>query len=122
MRVLSEKSACPKKSQIVLRWSGIFTLQAVIFSFPRRRFSFGMARVMAVPFEPQRFIARQVREIPRSGIREFFELVQGQPDVISLGVGEPDFVTPWHFRERAIYASEKGKTGSHSISGCVTLG
>ena len=80
-----------------------------------------MARVMAVPFEPQRYIARQVREIPRSGIREFFDLVQGQPDVISLGVGEPDFVTPWHIREAAIYALERGKTSYTSNLGLLKL-
>lgn len=58
------------------------------------------------------FVARHVSTIPKSGIRDFFELVakmKGQ-DVISLGVGEPDFVTPWHVREAAIYALEKGKT------------
>src|SRR3989454_2994309 len=76
---------------------------------------------MAVPIDPQRFIARQVREIPRSGIREFFELVQGQADVISLGVGEPDFVTPWHIREAAIYALERGKTSYTSNLGLPRL-
>ena len=49
-------------------------------------------------------IARQIAGIPRSGIRDFFELVQGREGVISLGVGEPDFTTPWHIRESAIYA------------------
>ena len=80
-----------------------------------------MARVMALPFEPQRYVARQVRQIPRSGIREFFDLVQGQPDVISLGVGEPDFVTPWHIREAAIYALERGKTSYTSNLGLLKL-
>src|SRR5947209_10624792 len=65
---------------------------------------------MAAPFQSQQFIAANVRAIPRSGIRDFFELVQGMQDVISLGVGEPDFVTPWHVREAAIYALERGKT------------
>ena len=55
-------------------------------------------------------IARHVASIPRSGIRDFFDLVQGRDDVISLGVGEPDFVTPWHIREAAIYSLEKGQT------------
>lgn len=55
-------------------------------------------------------IARHVARIPRSGIREFFDLVQNQSGVISLGVGEPDFDTPWHIREAAIYALEKGHT------------
>ena len=43
----------------------------------------------------QNKIAEQVSSIPRSGIREFFDLVTGRTDIISLGVGEPDFVTPW---------------------------
>lgn len=51
-----------------------------------------------------------MRDIPRSGIREFFALVQQRPQAISLGIGEPDFVTPWNIREAAIYALEKGKT------------
>ena len=76
---------------------------------------------MAMPFQPQNFIATNVRSIPRSGIREFFELVQGQPDVISLGVGEPDFVTPWHIREAAIYALERGKTSYTSNLGLLKL-
>ena len=56
-------------------------------------------------------IADHVRDIPRSGIRDFFEIVQTMEDVISLGIGEPDFATPWHIREAAIYALEKGRTG-----------
>src|SRR5213593_2393817 len=76
---------------------------------------------MATPFQPQNFIATNVRSIPRSGIREFFELVQGQQDVISLGVGEPDFVTPWHIREAAIYALERGKTSYTSNLGLLKL-
>jgi aminotransferase len=62
--------------------------------------------------DPKRWVAGHVSTLPKSGIRDFFELVakmKGQ-DVISLGVGEPDFVTPWHVREAAIYALEKGKT------------
>ena len=46
-------------------------------------------------------IARTVREIPRSGIRDFFDIVSTRKDVISLGIGEPDFVTPWHIRDAA---------------------
>ncbi len=67
------------------------------------------------------FVAQHVRGIPRSGIREFFDIVQGRPDVISLGVGEPDFVTPWHIREAAIYALERGKTGYTSNLGLLSL-
>ena len=72
-------------------------------------------------FEPIRFVARNVRAIPRSGIRDFFDIVQGMKDVISLGVGEPDFVTPWHIREAAIYALEKGKTTYTSNLGLLKL-
>jgi aminotransferase len=66
-------------------------------------------------------VARHVRGLPRSGIREFFDIVQGQPDVISLGVGEPDFVTPWHIREAAMYALERGKTSYTSNLGLMKL-
>ncbi len=66
-------------------------------------------------------IATNVAAIPRSGIRDFFELVQGRDDVISLGVGEPDFVTPWHIREAAIYSLEKGQTTYTSNLGLLSL-
>src|SRR6267154_3081408 len=76
---------------------------------------------MAPPFQAQNFVAENVRNIPRSGIREFFDVVQNQSDVISLGVGEPDFVTPWHIREAAIYALERGKTSYTSNLGLLKL-
>src|SRR5713101_6840102 len=76
---------------------------------------------MAMPIQPREFIATHVRSIPRSGIRDFFDLVQGMKDVISLGVGEPDFVTPWHIREAAIYALERGKTTYTSNLGLLRL-
>ena len=76
---------------------------------------------MTKPFQPQNLIASHVRDIPRSGIRDFFEIVQGMKDVISLGVGEPDFVTPWHIREAAIYALETGKTSYTSNLGLLKL-
>ena len=76
---------------------------------------------MAQPFQPDRFIASTVRDIPRSGIRDFFDIVQGMKDVISLGVGEPDFVTPWHIREAAIYALERGRTSYTSNLGLLKL-
>lgn len=66
-------------------------------------------------------ISHQVAGIPRSGIRDFFELVQGRDDVISLGVGEPDFATPWHIREAAIYSLEKGQTSYTSNLGLLSL-
>jgi aminotransferase len=76
---------------------------------------------MEQTFEPNKFIAGTVRDIPRSGIRDFFDIVQGMKDVISLGVGEPDFVTPWHIREAAIYALERGKTSYTSNLGLLKL-
>lgn len=57
-----------------------------------------------------KWVADHVRELPRSGIRDFFALVQQRPQAISLGIGEPDFVTPWNIREAAIYSLEKGRT------------
>ncbi|WP_018970751.1 aminotransferase class I/II-fold pyridoxal phosphate-dependent enzyme [Rubritalea marina] len=66
-------------------------------------------------------IADQVAAIPRSGIRDFFELVQGRDDVISLGVGEPDFRTPWNIREAAIYSLERGQTSYTSNLGLLQL-
>jgi len=68
-----------------------------------------------------RHIANHVRDIPRSGIRDFFEIVQTMSDVISLGIGEPDFDTPWHIREAAIYSLEKGNTGYTSNLGTPEL-
>lgn len=70
---------------------------------------------------PNDYVADHVRAIPRSGIRDFFEIVQSMKGVISLGIGEPDFVTPWHIREAAIYALERGKTGYTSNLGLMTL-
>ncbi len=66
-------------------------------------------------------IADHVRDIPRSGIRDFFEVVQTMHDVISLGIGEPDFQTPWHIREAAIFSLEKGRTGYSSNLGLPRL-
>lgn len=51
-----------------------------------------------------------IRNIKPSGIRKFFDIAATRKNVISLGVGEPDFITPWHIREAAIYAIEKGRT------------
>jgi aminotransferase len=71
--------------------------------------------------EPNRFVARHVAGIPKSGIRDFFEIVQSMEDVISLGIGEPDFVTPWRIREAAIFSLEKGRTGYTSNLGLPRL-
>ncbi|MFP4380197.1 MAG: aminotransferase class I/II-fold pyridoxal phosphate-dependent enzyme [Candidatus Sumerlaeia bacterium] len=59
--------------------------------------------------------------LPPSGIREFFDLVIGMDDLISLGVGEPDFVTPWNVREQAIFTMEKGYTTYTSNKGLLEL-
>ena len=59
---------------------------------------------------PRSFVSQTLQNIPRSGIRDFFDIVANRKDVISLGIGEPDFVTPWHIRETAIQAIEKGAT------------
>lgn len=73
--------------------------------------------------DSKRWVASHIATLPKSGIRDFFELVakmKGQ-DVISLGVGEPDFVTPWHVREAAIFALERGKTYYTSNLGTIEL-
>ncbi len=67
------------------------------------------------------FVAAKVKSIPPSGIRKFFDLVAEMDDVISLGVGEPDFVTPWHIREACIYSLEKGFTSYTSNYGILEL-
>jgi len=66
-------------------------------------------------------IAKRIEKLAPSGIRAFFDLVLGMPDVISLGVGEPDFVTPWRIREKAITALEQGMTSYTSNSGLMVL-
>ncbi len=71
--------------------------------------------------DTRRHIARHVVDLPKSGIRDFFEIVAKMKDVISLGIGEPDFDTPWHIREAAIYALEKGKTHYTSNLGLFEL-
>lgn len=76
---------------------------------------------MSQPPDIKQFIAKHVNAIPRSGIREFFDIVQNTKGVISLGVGEPDFVTPWHIREAAIYALERGRTTYTSNLGLLKL-
>lgn len=66
-------------------------------------------------------IAEHIKTMPRSGIRDFFELVIGRDDITSLGVGEPDFPTPWHIREATIFAIESGKTMYTSNMGLMKL-
>src|SRR6185369_5932979 len=62
-----------------------------------------------------------VRDIPRSGIRDFFDIVTTMKDVISLGIGEPDFDTPWHVRESTVFALERGATLYTSNLGYLEL-
>ena len=69
----------------------------------------------------KQLIADHIAGLPRSGIRDFFELVIGMEEVISLGVGEPDFATPWHIREATIYSLEKGHTSYTSNLGLLSL-
>ncbi|MGB0335048.1 MAG: aminotransferase class I/II-fold pyridoxal phosphate-dependent enzyme [Opitutales bacterium] len=69
----------------------------------------------------QQFVADHVKGLPRSGIRDFFAIVAAMPQAISLGIGEPDFVTPWHIREAAIFALEKGKTSYTDNLGLIRL-
>ena len=66
-------------------------------------------------------LSKKVVEIEPSGIRKFFDLVCEMKDAISLGVGEPDFDTPWHIREEGIYSLEKGKTFYTSNAGLKEL-
>ncbi len=66
-------------------------------------------------------LAEKVTAIPPSGIRKFFDLVSEMKDAISLGVGEPDFDTPWHIREEGIYSLERGRTFYTSNAGLKEL-
>ena len=66
-------------------------------------------------------VSKKVQEMQPSGIRAFFDLVLGMKDVISLGVGEPDFVTPWQIREAGIYSLEQGFTSYTSNKGLYKL-
>ena len=59
---------------------------------------------------PRQRLSERVRTLPPSGIRRFFDLIASMDGVVSLGVGEPDFTTPWHIREAAIYSLERGFT------------
>ena len=67
------------------------------------------------------FICSRIKKIKPSGIRRLFDIANEIPDVISLGVGEPDFDTPWHVREEGIYALQKGRTFYTSNSGLPEL-
>ena len=66
-------------------------------------------------------LSKKIVDIEPSGIRKFFDVVSEIPDAISLGVGEPDFDTPWNVREEGIYALEKGRTFYTSNAGLKEL-
>lgn len=66
-------------------------------------------------------VSETVRDMKPSGIRKFFDIVTEMDDVISLGVGEPDFMTPWHIRSAGIYSLEKGRTWYTSNDGMAEL-
>ena len=68
-----------------------------------------------------RYLASHVAGLPPSGIRKFFDLVATMKDVVSLGVGEPDFVTPWTVRESGIFSLEQGQTMYTSNAGLLEL-
>ena len=68
-----------------------------------------------------RFINQKVQSIQPSGIRKFFDIANEIEDVISLGVGEPDFDTPWHVREEGIYTLQKGRTFYTANRGLMEL-
>jgi len=72
-------------------------------------------------FNAENFINSTVTNMQPSGIRKFFDIVNQMDDAISLGVGEPDFITPWHIREAGIYSLEKGRTYYTSNSGLPEL-
>ena len=75
---------------------------------------------------PRSFVSPSLQRIPRSGIRDFFDIVSARKDVISLGIGEPDFVTPWHVREQAMFALDRASStdvsaASNSFSASLTV-
>ena len=74
-----------------------------------------------INFKPENFINDTVKNMQPSGIRKFFDIVNQMSDAISLGVGEPDFSTPWHIREAGIYSLERGRTYYTSNAGLPEL-
>ena len=68
-----------------------------------------------------KYITGKMKDVPPSGIRKYFDIAAGVENVISLGVGEPDFVTPWHIREMCIHSLEKGETSYTSNYGIIEL-
>lgn len=67
----------------------------------------------------KKMLCRHITAVPPSGIRKYFDLINEMEDVISLGIGEPDFITPWNIREEGIYSLEKGYTNYSSNAGAI---
>lgn len=67
------------------------------------------------------YLARHIVDLPKSGIREFFDIVSTRQGVISLAIGEPDFDTPWHIREAAMFSLERGATHYTGNAGLMSL-
>lgn len=67
------------------------------------------------------YVAPYLADVPRSGIRDFFEIVSTRRDIISLGIGEPDFATPWHIREASVFALDQGATTYTANLGLLEL-
>lgn len=76
---------------------------------------------MRTQCNPSRFISNSMQKVPPSGIRKFFDMASDSEDIISLGVGEPDYVTPWHIREACIHSIEHGETSYTSNYGLMEL-
>ena len=66
-------------------------------------------------------LSDRIKDVQPSGIRKFFDILEEMKDAISLGIGEPDFVTPWHIRDAGIYSLEKGFTKYTSNAGMAEL-
>ena len=66
-------------------------------------------------------LSERIKDVKPSGIRRFFDILEEMKDAISLGIGEPDFVTPWHIRDAGIYSLEKGFTKYTSNAGLAEL-
>ena len=69
----------------------------------------------------EQILSQRIKEVQPSGIRKFFDILEEMKDAISLGIGEPDFVTPWHIRDAGIYSLEKGFTKYTSNAGMAEL-
>ena len=69
----------------------------------------------------EQLMSKRIQEVQPSGIRKFFDILEEMKDAISLGIGEPDFVTPWHIRDAGIYSLERGHTKYTSNAGMLEL-